>query len=185
MNLIQIKSSKPTDEQIQAIVRDHREWIGASVMDIETFEREFTDGTPDNLTIETLVHNAEEVENLLLDMCTDPSGFNPDVFIEKLDLATLSNKQKAWLLLKYGKIIEEKIGNAVKSGILQEHQAKEILEVLSRLTNKVMTKAKLPKNLARIGNIKSIIAVGPEIIHEEIVLTNDIPERRKKIVKVA
>ncbi len=184
MNLVQIKSRNPTDAEIERILHDHREWVRSLMMDFQTFEREYTDGIPDNLTIENMTQNAEEVEELLLDMCTDPNGFNPDIFIEKLDLGDLSNKQKAWLLLKYGEVINSKIASAVDKEILSTEQAREILDALTRLTNRLMAKAKLPKNLSGVNKIQSIIAVGPKIIREETIQDRDIPNQSKKIMGV-
>ncbi|MFZ2522455.1 MAG: hypothetical protein WAX44_00780 [Minisyncoccia bacterium] len=182
MNLVQIKSRKPDDNEIEKILDDHRSWVASSMMDLETFEREYTDGIPDNLTIEIMLENAQDVEDLLVDVCTDPDGFKPDKFIEKLDLGNLNNKQKAWLLLKYGKIMIEKIASAVKNQVLDANQAEEILGALSKLTNKVIAKAKLPKNFSTVRNINSVIAVGPEIIREERIHGDSISDIHKKVV---
>lgn len=185
LNLIQAKSSRPSQEKINENVAAHRRWVTESVMDFDAFTREFTDGIPDGVTIESLAENAEQVEELLLDMCTDPEGFNPDSFLEKLDLGTLTNKQKAWLLLKYGKIIEEKISKAKEDGILDEQQASQILEALNKLTNKVTAKAKLPKNFAKVGRINSLITVGPNVINEVTILGPETADEKKKVFKIA
>jgi len=184
MNIIQIKSSKPSVEEQAEITTRHKDWISSSLMDLDSFEREYTDGIPENLAIEQLAQNSDEVGNLLLDLCTNPNGFKPENFIEKLNLEELNHKQKAWLLAKYSSILKEKIIEAVAQEMIPQQYADEVLEKLSALENRLRAKARLPRNLSFISAIHSIIAVGPTIIHDEEIASGSEPHHKKKIMKV-
>ncbi len=184
MNLIQVKSQEPDEKQQEDIITDHRRWIRECVMDLETFEREFSKGIPDGIAIKTLLKNAEEMETLLLDLCTDPAGFNPDNFISRLDLEDLTNKQKAWLLLTYGSDLRKKIHDSVEQGLLEKEQGDAILATLEKLESKIRAKAKMPKRFATIQNINSVIAVGPRIVKQEEIASASIPGKNKKVLKL-
>jgi len=188
MNLIQVKSSEPSEEEQERIARAHREWLTSSVMDFDSFEHEYSDGIPGNLTIESLIKNADEVENILLDICTNPNGEEFKVaeeFISKLDLGELSNKHKAWLLSQYGKSLKGLILGARKKKILTNFQARDILTAIERLGNSVMVKAKMPKNVTMIKKINSIISVGSKITRTENLTGNEKDSRHQKIMNVA
>ncbi|MES2213691.1 MAG: hypothetical protein V4473_02545 [Patescibacteria group bacterium] len=184
MNLIQIKSSIPTKEEQDNITKAHTDWIKSSVMDLQSFEKEYSDGIPPGLTIEMLSENVDDIEELLLDLCTDPNGFNPDRFIERLDLEKMTNKHKAWLLAKYGTILKKKIHDSVEHGVIEQINADLIIEKLTELEEKVRSKAKLPRNLSYIDTIKSITAVGKQIVHEEILVTHTEEKAKRKIIKI-
>lgn len=188
MNLIQVKSSEPSEEEQERITRAHKEWLTSSVMDLDSFEHEYSDGIPENLTIESLLKNADEVENILLDICTDPNRAEigaAEEFISKLDLGELSNKHKAWLLLQYGKRLKDLILGARKKRILTNLQARDILTAIERLGSSVMTKAKMPKNFSTVQEINSAISVGARIIKKENLFGRGEDSRHKKIMNVA
>lgn len=184
MNLIQIKSSEPDLEALKKISRDHRKWITSCVMDMEMFEQEYTHGIPEGLTIETFSKNADEIEELLLDMCTREGEFDPEPFIKKLDLGRLSNKHKAWLLIKYGAILKDKITTAVSHEMITEPEARVLIQAMNRLEDEVEAKAKMPKNLAHIHEVNSITTVGPRVIRKELIFPLSDDTGHKKIIKV-
>ncbi len=184
MNLVQIKSSLPTAEDQQKIVQDHKEWVTSSAMDLDMWEKEYSNGIPEKLKITELVQNAEAVSDVLFDMCTDPKGFQSDKFIEALDFSTLSNKHRAWLLIKYGGMLKSKIQEAVTQQIIQPEQADEILKALEKFEEEIKQKAKIPKNFSRIHEINSIIAVGAKEIQKINIMSRDTDERHKKLAKV-
>lgn len=183
MNLIQVKSSQPTDAEIRAITNAHRSWINSSVMDFDAFKREYTDGIPDEVTIEVLAKNSDEVENVLLEICTDPSGFNPDVFIKQLDLDDLNNKQKAWLMSDYVPLIVEHIKTNVEKGTVTQEEATAIINALNDIEAKVRAKAKLPRNIARISTINSVVAVGGTIVNQTVLQEKPSDPNKAKILK--
>ncbi|MES3004900.1 MAG: hypothetical protein V4690_02175 [Patescibacteria group bacterium] len=183
MNLIQVKSSQPTEDEIKNITNAHRSWIGSSVMDFDAFKREYTDGIPDEVMIEVLAKNSEEVENVLLEICTDPNGFNPDGFIKQLDLEDLNNKQKAWLMSDYVPLIVEHIKASVEKGTATQEEADAIINALNDIEAKVRSKAKLPRNIARINTVNSIIAVGGKIVHQTTLQEKPNDPNKAKILK--
>ncbi len=189
MNLIQIKSSTPTVDEQQKITKAHRDWITSSVMDLENFEREYSDGIPPGLTIEMLSQNADEIEGLLQDLCTQEGDFNPDGFIKNLNLEETNNKHKAWLLTKYNEVLKRKIREVVTRSAGTEYEIEQakadlIIERLTQLEEKVRVKAKLPRNLSYIDTINSITAVGKQIVHEETLVTHTEEKAKRKIVKI-
>lgn len=170
LNLIQVKSSEPTEREKDKITDAHREYSTSSVMDLDSFEREYKDGIPDNLTMETLVNNTDEVSTILLDIFTGPekNGITKaEEFIAKLDLGKLENKHKAWLFLHYGKRLKNLILEAKDKEKLDSEFIDNILNALKKLEDRVKLKAGMPKNLAKIGEINSVICVGAEIIKIE------------------
>lgn len=174
MNLIQVKTSEPpTEVEKRKITEAHRRWVKSSVMDLNSYKREYKNGIPDNLAIETLLENAEEVGELFLDMCTDPKGFNPQVFINKLDLEKLSNKQKAWLLLEYGGKLKYLIINARKSKKLTTEEARAIMNAVQGLEKRVKKEMTKLKNFSKINKINSIITVGENEVEKEELWQND------------
>ncbi len=153
-------------------------------MDFDMFEHQYSDGIPEELQIEELSKNAEKIDAVLLNMCTDPSGFKPEQFIDSLDLDKLSNKHKAWLLIKYGTILREEIHRATEEGNIAEPEAKLIIETLETLEETLRIKARIPKNLTHIHEINSIIAVGPKEIRKETILNHRDDRRHQKIAKI-
>lgn len=183
MNLVQVKSSEPMDEEKRKILESHMAWIHSSLMDFDSFEKEYTDGMPDEVAIETLGRNAEEVKSILEDICTDPSGFNADKFIKKLNLEFLKNKHKAWLLLKWSKVIKNYVLRCVEENIATQEQADSIIRTIDEMESKLVAKAKLPRNIAHIHNINSVITVGPQIIQTEVIATQPATQGKNKILK--
>ncbi len=183
MNLIQIKSSEPTDDEQGRILSSHKSWIVSSVMDFDSLKKEYTDGIPEDITIESIARDSEEVETILLDICTDPGGFNPDEFIKRLDLEQLTNKQKAWLLMDYSSIIKDHVRKSHLNGTVTEDQSREIIVALDMLEAKVRSKAKLPKNIAHIANVNSIIAVGAKIVKNTQLIATEEGKKSGKIIK--
>lgn len=166
MNLIQVKSSAPRESEISKIISGHRAWIHSAVMDFGAFRREYTDGIPKSLIIKDLSENTKAVGNILMDMCTDPDGFKPNIFLAKLDLEKLTNKHRAWLISEYVPIIKAAIETSIQEDTITPEQAAEIIQLLDQLEKNVRSKAKLPKNIGRIRNVNSIITVGKQVISE-------------------
>ena len=187
LNLIQVKSSAPTEREKDEIINAHREWITSSVMDLDRFNKEFKNGIPDHLTLETLVKNEEEVANILLDIFTGPNKkefTKAEEFIAKLDLGKLENKHKAWLFLEYGERLKNIILEAKDKEKLDNEFVEDILSALQKLEDEIKLKAKMPKSLAKIGKINSIICVGAEIIKTENI-SKEEREGHEKIMGIA
>lgn len=182
MGLIQLKSSKPSDEEIDLIKRNHKMWTESSVMDFNSFEKEYSDGLPDGIQMADLIENHEKISELLMDLCTKPEGFSADDFIKNLDLENLTNKHKAWLFFKYGKTMREELESLRQEGILDDDKLQMIFIKLDGIENDIKKKAKMPKNMSGIDTIKSIVAVGPNIIDESVIFIGD--NKSKKIVSI-
>lgn len=195
MYLVQVKSSEPTEREKDNFVNAHINFVNSDLMDFDAFEDQFSDGIPENLPIEELVKNAEQVGDILLDMSSDPDvqkspdKFNPNIFISKLqlDFGNLSNMHKAWLLLKYGMTLRERIQKAQIDGIIDESQASAVLEAMDKLEDEIRSKAKMPKDFSNVPEIYSI-TVAPRadkssaklgIVKQEKLLVNE------KIVGIA
>jgi len=183
MNLVQVKSSDPTESDIRNITDGHRAWINSSVMDFDAFRREYTDGMPDEVTLELLGNDATEIIGLLLEVWSNPGDFNPEDFIKKLELDDLNNKQKAWLLRQFTPIVIEHLRKGAIEHKSLEKDVELTIKKLTDLEEKVCAKAKLPRNLARVQTINSIITVGAKIVHQTILQEKPENQDKAKILK--
>ena len=179
MNLIQIKSSVPDSEEQTRILEEHEGWLHTEVMSLDDFEYEYTNGLPEELTIKSLAENYEQVKDLLLDLCTDPNGFNADKFIENLDLKNLNDKQKAWLVVKYGDILVSEVERVRKEGDVSEDEARQIIEKMKKLENSLRQKSKLPRDFSNVERVNSITAVGHNIIKNTQIMNAEKHGQRK------
>ncbi len=183
MSLIQIKSSIPPEYEQEEITKTHREWIDSAVMGIEDLESEYLYGLAEGIPIEHMTGNISEVLEVLEDLCTDPAGFNPDLFLSRLGLDDLNNKQKAWLLKKYLKILEEEINIGISEGYVGNEDAEMIISKLRETETKLVTKTRLPRNLSFIHNIDSVIAVGKNEIKRITLVSKQSDTNKSKIIK--
>lgn len=183
MSLIQVKSSERNEDEQEAILNSHRSWVNTSLMDFQSLREEYTAGLPDGIPIETLSQNADETALLLLDITTDPDGFNVDNFVSRLGIDDLTKKQKAWLLSESGERIKKIIANIQEEGQTPIEESGQIVKTLDDMQTTSRTKAKLPKNIARVGAIKSITAIGPKIVHENVIAAPTENPDHAKIMK--
>jgi len=183
MNLIQVKSSEPSDSEVRTITDGHRAWINSEVMDFEAFRREFTDGIPDAVTLKQITQNLQELSDILQEIYTEPGEFKPGTFVDRLKLEELTNKQRAWLLSDSVPIIKATIQEAVESGEIGAKEAAEFVRVLDELEKKVRSKAKLPRNITRVHSVNSIIAVGKQVVKETVLKSKSDNRDRDHVMK--
>lgn len=184
MNLIQVKSSEPSKETQEAIIDTHRRWILSSVMDHDSLEREFTEGMPSQISVETFTKSVEETGEIVAEIINDPDNFNIEKFMDGLNFNKLSDKQKAWTFSKIGTVLKKKIVQLFEEGRVTGEQAERITKDLDSMENKLSAKSRLPRNLTSINTVNSVIAVGETVIRNKRIL--DVPPTpgAKKILRV-
>ncbi|MEK7642381.1 MAG: hypothetical protein AAB392_01155 [Patescibacteria group bacterium] len=161
--LVQIKSSPPSGSELEKIRMDHERWAGEEWFDLEGYERSFiSDGTLEE--VESFLKNKEEVEEALMDFCTNPNSRSLDDLLRSLHLSGLNNREKAWILRKHLTLIKEQINIASEDGYVDLETKDSILEELGKLSETLERKVRLPKAQFLVGKIRSVVAVGSKIL---------------------
>ena len=161
INLVQIKSRPPEPNDRDNIQKNHREYYNT----VNTFELRERNVFLDRLKKEILLKNAEEVRDLIFDICTDPVEFDPGVFISKLKIENLSDRHKVSLLLRYLARIDNfvpQIRKNKKKYRLTDEEIDTALAALKRLEDKA-------KQIKQSINVKS-----PQI--NSVIVANGLPK---------
>lgn len=159
VSLIQIKSSVPSGEEIELIHRDHESWVKEEWMSFEEYERSFVEeGTSEET--QAFLENKKEMQMALIELLTNPNGFNPDALMGSLHLAHLNNRQRAWILWKYSDLLIEHIEELKKENPEEVTMLNSIFNELVSLKDELTKKAKLPKSQTLVNNVDSLICVG-------------------------
>ncbi len=170
INLVQVKSKELLPNEREDIRENHREYYKM----VNSFELRERNIFLDNLTKEILLKNAGEVKELIYDICTDPKGFDPDIFISNLNIKDLNDRHKVSLLLRYLAVVERYVPVIRKDKKKYELTDKDIdtaLEALKKLEDKVMQlKQKINTNGPQINSVIAYWAErGLETEKEELV----------------
>lgn len=165
ISLIQIKSSKPSEEEIERIHTNHARWANKEWMNIKEYDNSFIDESSKE-EIEIFLKNKEQVEESLLDFLTDPKGQTLSNLENSLNLASLADKQRAWVLWKYIDLIKESLDEAVSVGDLDQETEDKVWSQLSLLRDRLVKKFRLPMSQTVVSNIKSVVCVGSRTVSE-------------------
>ena len=167
LNIFQVKSSMPSVDEQEKIVKAHKEWITDYVMNMKNFEEYFSQNIPNEIVsgVKTFSENVEETANALEELYTSEEGFNPDKFLKNFFLGEeLKDQQKAWLFFRFSTTWKKTIREAMKKGLLKEkeQECERILDELQSLEDVIKARAKMPKNIAKISEANSVIIVGSD-----------------------
>lgn len=165
ISLFQIKSSLPSQEEIEKIHQNHAEWVKEGWINLPDYERSYVgDGAVEEVS--QFLKNKEEIEEALMEFFTNPGGQDLEHLLDSLHLTNLNHRQQAWILWKYVDLIKEQLDLAFQDGVLDLEMKDFVWQELSTLKEKLEKKARLPKSQILIKNIHSIISIGARSISE-------------------
>lgn len=165
ITLVQIKSSKPEEEELEKIHSNHQRWAEKEWINVDEYENSFID-EPTKEGLEEFLKNKEKVEEALLDFLTDPRGQSLDNLETALNLFDLVDKERAWVLWKYIDSIKDSLEEVVSIGDMDQETKDEVWSQLSLLRDKLVKKFHLPVSQTVVKNIKSVVCVGARSISE-------------------
>lgn len=165
ISLVQIKSSKPSEEEIERIHVNHARWAKKEWLNIEDYENSYIEEATKEKLLEFLT-NKQKVEEALLEFLTSPSEQGLDNLTSFLNMSGLVDRQRAWVLWKYIGLIKDSLEEAVSLGDLDEEMKDEVWMYLSTLRDNLIKKFHLPEKQVAVRNIKSIVCVGARFVSE-------------------
>jgi hypothetical protein len=178
ISLIQLKSSTPSPEEIEQIHRDHQSWAKEQWLDVSEYENSYIDdGTAEE--VRGFMGDVEEISMMLLEFLTDEKGQTPESLIASLRLDAFSNKQKAFILWKYLDVLKEVLDEFKEENPESAHELDLVWQQLSGIRENLAHKAKLPKSQILIGEVVSVVSVGPRVVSER-----DISVGSPKVINV-
>jgi len=162
LNLIQVKTSPPNEEDIADIQRKHRDFANNEIMKIKEIEDLRIPEEKEMEMFEATLQNQAIMFERLFEICIDYRNVSQDKLITMLGLGNLSNMQRAWILDTHFDEIKSQIESAYSEGYVEEKNKDILIKDLDSLRQTMTSKAGIPKDIIKIYSVNSIIAVGPK-----------------------
>jgi len=169
LNLIQIKSSMPSEEEISKTTDEHSRYVMDDMMRLGDVEYLELPKEKDRQMYEETLQNREIMREKFFDICTKYESVNQQSLIELLGLGNLNDLQKAWIFSSHIKGIEKQIEQMCLDGYIDEKHKNMLIQDMESLYRSLVKKAGVPMRRVKINVINSLVSVGPNAInHVEI-----------------
>lgn len=170
LNLIQIKSSIPAEDEMAEIIDSHRRFVNQDLVknrDIELYK-------PNEQVIkkfEVGIHNQEEFLERIFDICLDYNSVDKSKLEHLLGMNELTIIQKAWLLNTHFEFISSVLDEA--SEYIGEENKAAMLSDLQKMRDDLVRRSGLPVDTIRIGTVNSIIACGAKEVRNKTIYNSE------------
>lgn len=166
LNLIQIKSSEPTEEEKEKIVKTHRDFVNQNLLSLKDVDEFSIPKEEERKIFEDTINDQSVMFDKLFDICIDYRETDLGSLSVLLGINHLTNLQRAWILSTYFEIIIEQIESAYREGYIEEESKSALIKDLTLLLEESVSKSGIPTNIIKINSVNSIIAVGPRVVSE-------------------
>jgi len=166
LNLIQVKSTPPSAEEIKSIRKNHKEWVDKKMMPTQDIEDLSIPKDTERVLFEETLDNQTKMFEQIFEICVDYKSSGVNELMRTLGLDVLDNLQRAWVLDIYFDKIKERIEAAHADGYVKDKSKDDLIRDLSSLRQSLLSKSGIPMNVVKIHSVNSIINVGAKTIDQ-------------------
>ena len=166
LNLIQVKSSGPTEEEIDDIVCKHRDYINEEMMSLKEIGDLELPPEKEKQIFEETLNDQGIMFDRIFQICVDYEKTDQEKLMGMLGLKKLNNLHRAWILDTYFETIKEQIEAACNEGYVEEKRKDDLIRDLGLLRQTLISRTGIPARMIKINSVNSIIAVGSKIIKQ-------------------
>lgn len=166
LNLIQVKNSQPTEDEVRGIIKKHTDYANEKLMSIDDISGIKMSEEEQRKIFEETLGSQSTMFDKIFEICFDYKGMEQSVLIEKLGLGNLDILRRAWILQSYFKTMREEIIKVCEDDYVTEDSRDALIKDLEHLVNTSIQRSGILLNIVPINSVNSIIAVGPKIIKQ-------------------
>ena len=172
LNFIQIKSSRPAEDEMEKIMSEHANFANGDMLSMREIDNLQLPKEEEQRLFEETISNQINMIEKIFEICDQYQGTDRESLIKLLGLDNLNNMQKAWVLSKYFEKIKYQIENTFLEGYIMQENKDALIRDLETLRRDLINKSGIPSNITPIKSVNSIIAVGTEIIKQKEVFNS-------------
>ncbi len=162
LNLIQIKSKEYEPDEFKTITQAHRSWVNGFVVDLNSYENNFSVEPPNSARFKEFVDNVSLVEEMFLEILTTGVLLDTKTFFNQIGINELSRVERVWVLDKLLPALEEDIDVFAREGTFEAEHIELIRQIIEDIKSQLESVKREKKNLESIIQINSICTLAEQ-----------------------
>ena len=130
LNLIQVKSSNPTIEEMDQIVGEHKNFANHEIISSQDIEDMKISGEEEEKIMRETISNQAIMFERIFELCAEYEGGNNELLLRDLGLEELNNMQRAWVLNSHMREIQNQVDHAFFEGYIEEDKRDGLIKDL-------------------------------------------------------
>jgi hypothetical protein len=182
LNLIQIKSFEYKPGDIEDITRSHKAWVDGFTIDLEAYEKNYSEEPEDSPQMKEFMTNVDKVQDVFLELLTGEDVFSKELLFERLGIGNRPKIQQIWILNEYLPQVLEALDMLKVEGTIGDSEYLTLMPVFDEIRKQLEAVKYQKKDMTGVAEVHSLCTVNEKVVSDKIIFQGQ--GNKRKSIKI-